>query len=56
MGAYIKYLTNEILSNVAKCTLVTIHTCIFNFVPWLLLNNYMLYVNAIPTRLENLQF
>jgi len=48
MGAYIKYLTNEILSKyVAKCTLVTIHTCIFNFVPWLLLNNYMLNVNAI---------
>jgi len=56
MGAYIEYLTNEILSNAAKCTLVTIHTCIFNCVPWLLLNNYMLYVNAIPTRLENLQF
>jgi len=40
------YLTNEILSNAAKCTLVTIHTCIFNFVPWLLLNNYMFHVNG----------
>jgi len=47
MGAYIKYLTNDILSNVAKCTLVTIYTCIFNFVPWLLLNNYMLHANDI---------
>jgi len=32
MGAYIKYLTNEIVSNVANCTLVTIYTFIFNFV------------------------
>jgi len=55
MGAYIKYLTNEILSNVTKCTLATINTCTFNFVPWfpwLLLNNYMLHVNAITKRLN----
>jgi len=54
MGVYIKYLTNEILSNVAKCTLATIYTFlylfftfIFYFVAWMLLNNHMLHVNVI---------
>jgi len=47
MGAYIKYLTNEVLSNVAKCTHCSLYTFIFNFVSWLLLNNYMLHVNVI---------